>query len=111
MATEPSQTPEQRAISKNLSQLCKGVTYVSALTAFAMALEEKDFITSECNSNVLNTSDISEEKKCRHFLEAVQQQIRMDPTKFDLFVSIFSSEGALEPYAECMINTRGKEHS
>lgn len=105
------ESPELIAISKNLSNLCQGVIYVSNLTAFAMKLEERGFLAINARNGILSIKGISEEEKCSRLLGSAQEQIRMDPAKFDSFIDIFKREPALTPYGDILTATHSKEHS
>jgi hypothetical protein len=95
-------SPEFLAVSTNVYDLCSGITNISTVPAFALSLEQRGLITSSASSSILSTNGISEEEKCGRLLKAVQEQLRVDPTKFESFVGIFSSEPALALYAQCL---------
>ena len=101
-------SPELLAITKNSSNLCNGITKASTVTAFALSLEGRGFITSNAKNSVLQTRDITPERQFDMFLDAVKEQVRLDPTKFESFVGIFRCEAALSFYADLVINTRGR---
>ena len=104
-ASPPS--PELLAITKNSSNLCNGITKASTVTAFALSLEERGFITSDAKNSILQTPGISRQQQCDMFLDAVKEQVRLDPTKFESFVDIFRCEAALSVYADRVIKTHG----
>ena len=104
-------SPEFLAVSTNVYDLCSGITNISTVHAFALSLEQKGLITSSASSSILSTSGISAEEKCRYLLKAVQEQIRVDPTKFESFVGIFSREPALAVYAQRLSKSYGEIHS
>ena len=101
-------SPELLAVSTNISDLCKGITHVSTVPTFALSLEQKGFITSSASNSILSRNGISGEEKCSLLLKAVQQQMKMDPMKFESFVSIFSSEAALKFFADLLSTSRGE---
>ena len=103
-------SPEQLAISKNIRDLCSGITNISTVTAFALSLEQRGLITSSGSSSILTTNGIGEEEKCSRLLKAVLEQIRWDPTVFESFISIFSNEAALNYMAKKLSASRGESH-
>ena len=103
-----AQSPELLALTRHSSDLCRGITRVSTITSFAQSLEQEAFITSDAKSNILNTSGISDEGKCVRLLDAVKEQVRIDPAKFDPIVDIFRHEPALSSYADMLTTTHGE---
>ena len=105
-ASPPS--PELLAITKNSANLCNGITKASTVTAFALSLEGRGFVTSNAKNSILKTRDITPEQQFDMFLDAVKEQVRLDPTKFESFVEIFRCEAALSIYADLVIKTHGR---
>ena len=103
-----AQSPERLALSKHSSDLCRGITRISTVTSFAQSLEQEGLITSDAKSSILNTLGISDEDRCVRLLDAVKEQVRIDPAKFDPFVGIFCREAALSFYADMVNQTRGE---
>ena len=103
-----AQSPELLALTSHISDLCRGITRVSTITSFALSLEQKGFITSDAKSSILNTPGISDQDKCVRLLDAVKEQVRIDPAKFETIVGIFRREPALSFYADMLTTTRGK---
>ena len=106
VASPPS--PELLAITKNTHNLCNGITTASTVTAFAQSLEERGFVTSSAKNSILQTRGIAPVQQCDMFLDAVKEQVRLDPTKFESFVEIFRCEAALSIHADLVIKTHGK---
>ena len=104
-------SPEFLAVSTNVYDLCSGITNISTVHAFALSLEQRGLITSSASSSIMSTSGISAEEKCIRLLKAVQEQIRVDPTKFESFVGIFSREPALAVYAQRLSERCGEINS
>ena len=107
-APEETQSPELLALKKNISNLCRGITSISTVTDFALLLVEKSFITSNASSSILRTTGVSEQEKCDRFLDAVREQVRTDPAKFESFVDILRQEPALTCCTDILINSRGE---
>ena len=105
-ASTPS--PELLAITKNGHNLCNGITKASTVTAFALSLEERDFVTSDAKNSILQTPGNSPQQQFDMFLDAVKEQVRLSPTKFESFVDIFRCEAALSVYADLVIKTHGR---
>ena len=106
---EETQSPELLALEKNSSTLCRGITSISTVTDFALLLVEKSFITSSASRSILRTMGVSEHEKCDRFLDAVREQVRTDPSKFESFVGILRQEAALICYTDILINSRGEK--
>lgn len=102
-----SSSPEQLAIRKNYRSLCDGVTKVLTVTPFALSLLERGFITSDAKINILQMRGTSPQQQVDMFLDAVMEQVGLDPTKFQSFVDIFRCEAALSFCADLMTNTYG----
>ena len=103
-----AQSRELSTLTKHSSDLCRGITRVSTVTSFAQSLEQEGFITLDAKSSILNTPGISDQDKCVRLLDAVKEQVRVDPAKFDPIVDIFRSEPALSFYADMLTATRGE---
>ena len=101
-------SPELLALTRHSSDLCRGITTVWTITSFAQSLEQEGFITTDAKSSILSTLGISSEGKCVHLLDAVKEQVRIDPTKFNPIVGIFRDEAALTIYADMVTKTRGE---
>ena len=111
MACAPEETwsPEQLALEKNSSNLCRGISSISNVTDFAMLLVEKSFITSSASSSILRKMGVSDQEKCHSLLDAVREQVRTDRGKFESFVGILRQEPALTHYTNSLMNSRGKK--
>ena len=101
-------SPELLAIAKHSSDLCRVITRISTVTSFEQSLEQEGLITSDPKSLLLHTTGVSDEDKCVRLLDAVKEQVRVDPAKFEPFVDIFRREAALSFYADVLITTRGE---
>ena len=101
-------SPELLALTRHSCDLCRGITRVSTITSFALSLEQETFITSDAKSSILNTPGISDQDKCVRLLDAVKEQVRIDPAKFGPIVDIFRHEAALSFYADMLTTTRGE---
>ena len=111
MASAPphvTSSPELLALTKQSRDLCNGITRVSTVTSFALSLEQKGLITSDAKSSILNTLGISDLDKCTRLLDAVREQVGMDPAKFESFVGIFRREPALSSHTNMLLTTRGE---
>lgn len=110
MACEPEDvlSPELSALLENNAKLCGGMTTISTVTRFAQSLEERHFITTHASNSILHTMGISDYDKCARLLNAVKEQVRIDPLKFESFVNILRQEPALICYADILINSRGE---
>ena len=108
-APEETQSPELLALLKNSSNLCRGITSISTVTDFAQLLVEESFITSSAKSSILGTKGVSEQEKCDSLLDAVREQVRTDPAKFETLVGILRQEPALTCSTDILINSRGKK--
>ena len=106
---EETQSPELLALEKNSCTLCRGITSISTVTDFALLLVEQSFITSNASRSILRTTGISEQEKCDRFLDAVREQVRTDPAKFESFVGILRQEPALTWYTSILIDSRGEK--
>ena len=107
-APEETQSPELLALKKNSSNLCKGITSISTVTHFAQSLVEQSFITFDASRVILRTMNYSEEEKCDRLLDAVREQVRTDPAKFESFVGILRQEPALKCYTDILTSSRGE---
>lgn len=107
-ASEETQSPELLAILKNISLLSNGITNITTVTHFSLLLEEGGFITSDKSSSLRHTVGVSEYDKCARLLDAVKEQVKMSPTKFNDFVNILKREPALQIYAVKLTNSRGE---
>ena len=101
-------SPELLALTRHSSDLCRGITSISNITFFALSLEQETFITSGAKRSIFNTPGISDEDKCVRLLDAVKEQVRNDPAKFERIVDIFRREPALSFYADMLTTTRGE---
>ena len=108
MARALSSSPELKAISNNTANICRGITTAYTVTSFAQSLEQEGFITSDAKRSILGAIHVSPQEQCDKLLNSVEEQVRMDPTKFESFVGIFSREPALKTYADLLIKTRGR---
>ena len=107
-ASEEAQSPELLAILKNISLLSDGITNVSSVTHFALLLEEGGFTTSERSRSIRHTSGISDHNKCARLLDAVKEQVKISPAKFNAFIDLLNREPALKIYADKLTNLRGE---
>ena len=73
-----------------------------SLTWFITELVSGDFIDG-AETNVLGVSDAA---KISKILEAVQVQVKLDPTKFDTFSSILAKKPALISITRSLITAR-----
>ena len=101
-------SPQHVALTKHSLDLCSGITRISTVTSFALSLEQKYLITSDAKSSILNVSGVSDEGKCVRLLDAVKEQVRVDPAKFEPFIDILRREPALSWYTETVTATRGE---
>ena len=108
-APKETQSPELLALEKNSSKLCRGITSISTVIDFALLLVEQSFITSSASRSILRTTGISDQEKCDRFLDAVREQVRTDPAKFESFVGILRQEPSLTCYTDILINSRGEK--
>ena len=102
------QSPELSALLKNISLLSDGITNVSTVTDLAMLLEEGGFITSDKSRSIQQTSDISDYDKCVSLLDAVKEQVKMNPAKFNAFIDLLNHEPALQVYADKLTDSHGE---
>ena len=110
MASESkaAQSPELSALSNNIALLSDGITDVSTVTHFALLLEEGGFITSDKNRRIRQILGIDEHEKCAHLLDAVKQQVKMNPAKFNAFIDLLNREPALQIYADKLTESHGE---
>ena len=106
-ASDETQSPELLALVKNISLLSDGITTISTVTHFALLLEEGGFITSDKSRNIRETLGISDYDKCARLLDAVKQQVKISPAKFNSFIDLLNREPALQIYADKLTNLRG----
>ena len=105
-ASDETQSPELLALLKNVSLLSDGITTISTVTHFALLLEEGGFITSDKSRNIRQTG-ISDYDKCVSLLDAVKEQVKISPAKFNVFIDLLNREPALQIYAGKLTNLRG----
>lgn len=111
MACEPegSESPELLALLKNNIKLCDGITTISTVTHFAQSLEGRGFITSHASNSILSTIGYSDYDRCILLLQAVKQQVKINPAMFEPFVEILRQEAAFVCYTDMLIKSSGKE--
>ena len=109
-ASEPAQSPELLALVKNISLLSDGITNISTVTHFALLLEEGGFITSDKSSSVRQTLGISDYDKCVSLLDAVKEQVKISPAKFNAFIDLLNREPALQIYADKLTDSHGEHY-
>ena len=107
-ASEAAQSPELSALVKNIALLSDGITNVSTVTHFALLLEEGGFITSDKSRSVRQTLGISEHDKCVSLLDAVKEQVKISPAKFNAFIDLLNREPALQIYTDKLTKSHGE---
>ena len=107
-ASEAAQSPELSALVKNISLLSDGITNVSTVNHFALLLEEGGFITSDKSRSIRQTLGISDYDKCVSLLDAVKEQVKISPAKFNAFIDLLNREPALQIYADKLIKSHGE---
>ena len=109
-APEYPSSPELLALQKHSRFLCSGITSISTVTHFAQSLLENTFITPGASNSIQSTMGFSDQEKCDRLLNAVKEQVRINPAMFDSFVDILKEEGALKVYADHLIKSRGENY-
>ena len=104
--SDETQSPELLALVKTLPDLSDGITTISTVT-FAQSLEQNGFITSHASGSILRTLGISDYDKCTRLLDAVKEQVKISPSKFNSFIDLLNHEPALQIYADKLTNLRG----
>ena len=65
------------------------------------------FITSHASGSILRTSGISDNDICARLLDAVKEQVKISPAKFNAFIDLLNCEPALQICADKLTNLRG----
>ena len=105
--SDESQSPELLALVKNIALLSNGITTVSTLTHFALLLVEGGFITSDKRRNIQEILGIGDHDKCVSLLDAVTEQVKISPSRFNSFIDLLNREPALQIFADKLTNVRG----
>ena len=106
-----AQSPQFLAITRHSSDLCRGITRLWTITSFAQSLEQECLITPDATRSILHTPGVSDEDKCVRLLDAVKEQVRIDPAKFETLIGIFRREPALILYADTVCAIRGEHYN
>ena len=88
------------AIQKHYDELLGALANMGMLQLTAKAYS-RDLITSEIKSIILSGKS-TEFKEANILLSAIQEKIKTDPSAFDTFIEILSSEPAYEHLADML---------
>jgi len=102
-STQPP-TPEQQAFARSYNTLQDFIAHSLNPDSFANQLYSQNLITKDKRTEAQSINQ-SVQRKCTLLLEAVETQIKYDPTKFHDFLEILSEDSAMETLSDILRDT------
>ena len=96
--------PEIQALQQKMADINSLLATVE-LNHFAHILVEKELLSYQSMSSILNTLGYSKAHQVSQLMESVVAQVRVTPKKFEDFVKILSADPALQRLTEELTKT------
>ena len=87
--------PETHTLQRKMADITSLLSTVVELNQFAQRLVEKDLLSYQSMSSILQTLGYSKLNQAGQLMDAVMAQVRVTPKKFEAFVMILSYDTSL----------------
>ena len=87
--------PELLTIQKKKSLVCEAITTCVGITWFAKRIMEEGFISSDAQSDIVHMHGVSSYTKCNQLLSAIEAQVKIDSSKYSVFMEILKEQAVL----------------
>ena len=102
-----SGSPEAVVLQRNSSLICEAIVNCADIVWFANRITEETFLTSQAKSSILRTTGISDFEKCSRFISAVETQVKVDSSKYIIFINILQEEPVMRSVVTILSESYG----